>query len=65
MTPQHHRPGAPLLALLVAGLLLGGCGQKGPLFLPPEPPPLPASTTPPADTAPIAPADGGTTDSDR
>ncbi len=35
----------PLLsALLVASALLSGCGQKGPLFIPPEPPAAPADT---------------------
>ncbi|MBK6288055.1 MAG: lipoprotein [Gammaproteobacteria bacterium] len=24
--------------------MLSGCGQKGPLFLPPDPPPAPAGT---------------------
>jgi predicted small lipoprotein YifL len=31
------RPG-PLLALLLAGALLAGCGQKGPLYLPDKKP---------------------------
>ncbi|MBP6052484.1 MAG: lipoprotein [Pseudomonadales bacterium] len=25
-------------------VMLSGCGQKGPLFLPPDPPPAPAGT---------------------
>jgi len=38
--------------LVIVPALLAGCGQKGPLYLPP-PPPAPQSTapmTPPADT---------------
>lgn len=42
------RPG-PLLALLLAGMLLAGCGQKGPLYLPDQKPQLsPAPSNPPA-----------------
>ncbi len=42
-----------LLMLCVAASMLAGCGNKGPLFMPP-PKPTPAATTPapaPASTA--------------
>lgn len=41
-----------LTSLLLIPLLLAGCGQKGPLFLPP-----PSATPLPAEPAPAAPAD--------
>jgi predicted small lipoprotein YifL len=40
---------APVLFGLV---LLAGCGQKGPLFLPEEKPPVVQPTAPPVTTAP-------------
>lgn len=40
-TPR--RPDTLLLALFAACALLAGCGQKGPLFIPPEPPAAPAA----------------------
>lgn len=44
-----------LLMLCVAASMLAGCGNKGPLFMPPpKPTPTPAATTPapaPASTA--------------
>lgn len=48
-----------LLLLSSVCLTLGACGQKGPLYLPSDPPP---SQRPPRDTAPAeqsAPADAG------
>lgn len=44
---------ALLPALLTALVLLTGCGQKGPLFIPPEPPAAPAAdSTGNTDTEP-------------
>jgi predicted small lipoprotein YifL len=47
-----QKPMLPL-SIVVAGLLLAGCGQKGPLFLPGDPGTLstqvPAQTEPPQD----------------
>ncbi|MGH8214502.1 MAG: LPS translocon maturation chaperone LptM [Rhodanobacteraceae bacterium] len=53
---RRHVISASLL-LLGAGLL-AGCGQKGPLFLPPTKPvaPQPAASTPPPAPAVAAPA---------
>lgn len=34
MRHGHRRPTLLLLALLLGGLLLSGCGQKGGLYLP-------------------------------
>jgi predicted small lipoprotein YifL len=46
-----------LIAALLLGALLGGCGQKGPLYLPDKggkvaTPPPPASGSAPAQSAP-------------
>lgn len=35
---------AVITLTLLAALLLGGCGRKGPLYLPDEPAPAPAET---------------------
>jgi predicted small lipoprotein YifL len=65
--------------LILAGLTAGGCGQKGPLYLPDkggkvvtsapaasEAQPAPAATAPPADAAsPAAPATPKPTDKDK
>ncbi|HJP98951.1 MAG TPA: lipoprotein [Rhodanobacteraceae bacterium] len=53
---RRHLVSASLL-LLGAGLL-AGCGQKGPLFLPPTKPatPAPATSTPPPAPASSVPA---------
>ena len=55
----------PALALTAAALLLSGCGQKGPLYLPPKPgqvvtsaptpPPAPAPQAQPQQAAPVQP----------
>ena len=45
---------AALAALMVAGLLLGGCGQKGPLMLPSVAPAKAKTTLPAAASAPAA-----------
>lgn len=48
------QPGRLPIALLTACVLLAGCGQKGPLFIPPEPPAPPADVdTHHVDTAPV------------
>jgi predicted small lipoprotein YifL len=41
----------PYRLLLLSLLLLGGCGQKGPLYLPARPAPLPPAETEPAEAA--------------
>ncbi|MDF3030816.1 MAG: Prokaryotic lipoprotein-attachment site [Moraxellaceae bacterium] len=46
----------PNRLLLLFMLLLGGCGQKGPLYLPAKPSPAPAPEVAPA-TTPDAPAE--------
>jgi predicted small lipoprotein YifL len=45
-----HFPAAMLA--LAAALLLAGCGQMGPLYLPEEATPAPAATAPAAATTP-------------
>jgi predicted small lipoprotein YifL len=45
------------VAVATVILSLAGCGLKGDLFLPPEPPPAAADTPPASDTG-TAPADG-------
>lgn len=34
---RHHRPARAACAAVALALLLGACGQKGPLYLPDEP----------------------------
>lgn len=53
----------PRLLPLVALVLLAGCGQKGPLYLPAAPAPAPAPAAAPATDA--APAAGDTESEDR
>ncbi|WNL46267.1 lipoprotein [Dyella sp. BiH032] len=47
------RRSIPLLLLCVVMAALAGCGNKGPLFMPP-PKPTPATTTAPAAPAPAS-----------
>ena len=57
--PFVRRAGISLTMLVV----LGGCGFKGPLYLPPPPAPDATLTTPPAaSSAPSAPNSGGAVD---
>ncbi|MDQ2695863.1 MAG: lipoprotein [Pseudomonadota bacterium] len=57
-SPIMRPPALPcrLTVLLAALLVLAGCGQKGPLYLPPPPPqePAPASLPPPQEPPPEA-----------
>ncbi|WP_439112879.1 LPS translocon maturation chaperone LptM [Hydrogenophaga sp.] len=57
------RAGRPLVlaALLGAGLLLSGCGQKGPLFLSPSASASPQATDVPSSTANTDPTNATTT----
>jgi predicted small lipoprotein YifL len=52
---------------LAAGLLLAGCGQKGPLYLPPpqESKPAAAAAASTAPAAPTAPTDSNKIDSSQ
>lgn len=47
------RRSIPVLLLCVVMAALAGCGNKGPLFMPP-PKPTPATTTAPAAPAPAS-----------
>jgi predicted small lipoprotein YifL len=58
---QRSSRAAQLAAMLLCGLLLASCGQKGPLFLPPGSVPKAA---PPAGS-PGAPAPASPTDPDK
>jgi predicted small lipoprotein YifL len=59
--PFIHRAALSLTVLLA----LGGCGFKGPLYLPPPPAPEASLTTPPAASpAPSSPETGDTGDTD-
>jgi predicted small lipoprotein YifL len=51
--PSHIRVIA-ILAVLISAL--SGCGQKGPLYLPAKPAPVPASTPAPAPADDAKPA---------
>jgi len=56
MTPARLRNPLPLALAMLAVLsgalvLLGGCGKKGPLYMP-EPPPPPAGAAPTKTPAP-------------
>ena len=46
------------LGLIALPLLLAGCGNKGPLILPPRNIPAPAPAQTPADDATVPPSDG-------
>ena len=52
----NPRPLAAVAAILLAAAVLAGCGIKGPLKLPPAPPPAPAATPPAAASPAPAPA---------
>ena len=60
-------PGRSLLLVALAALL-GGCGQKGPLYLPDKPAaivtPAPAASAPAPQEAPAAPAGPKKSDKD-
>lgn len=53
---MRRAPAVALLVLIVASL--GGCGNKGPLFLPPAKPstPAPATLPPPSPSSSATPA---------
>ena len=58
--PGRRRTGGAAPALVAAGgamvLALGGCGQSGPLYLPPEKSSPPAAAAAPAPAPGLAPA---------
>lgn len=51
-SPFHFSPALPVLRATAAALVLvlAGCGQKGPLYLPKPPPPHPVRNTDAAGT---------------
>ncbi|GAA5069399.1 LPS translocon maturation chaperone LptM [Lysobacter panacisoli] len=53
-----------VLSLLALPLLLAGCGNKGPLILPPKDIPVDPSTLPPGDNPNVAMPPAEATDSD-
>lgn len=54
-----------VLAIVATAVALSGCGLKGDLYLPPEPPPSVAPAgAPEEDEAGVAPADSATADGD-
>jgi predicted small lipoprotein YifL len=62
---RTHRGQKGLVGMaLAAGLLLAGCGQKGPLYLPPPQESQPAAAAP-APTAPTAPSESSKIDSSQ
>ena len=49
---RGHRGGALLAGILAGSLLVAGCGQRGPLYLPTPPAEPPARTAPPPAAVP-------------
>lgn len=65
LRPLYTRGMPRALAVFTVALAMAGCGLKGDLYLPPEPPPAAAPAAAPEDgDDSVAPADGATADSD-
>jgi predicted small lipoprotein YifL len=58
-SPAFYIPHFGMTAVVAAGLLLAGCGQPGPLYLPKLPSKVKPAATPGATPAPATPAAPG------